>query len=199
MWQQDRIVEARKTVIEWECRRMYGRSCAEVTDGIELQADWMVSMQSAERWIASDRIWWKEIGRFNPLPIVDGTMMSCWGDPTDSASETSVETGGDCDDVSSLAHRDNAEGPGDLISLYLDGTLADCSTCLDGVDNNCDGLTDCEDPACAQCFVGQGFGCQGGKSPCAQGGCSASIDSGDRLYRSLLLISIAIVAFRRRQ
>ena len=38
---------------------MYGRSCAEVTDGIRLLLDWMVSMKSAERWIASDRIWWR--------------------------------------------------------------------------------------------------------------------------------------------
>ena len=57
----------------------------------------------------------------------------------DTSVETSVESGGDCDDTSGSSHRDNAEGPGDLIGLYLDGTLADCSTCLDGLDNNCDG------------------------------------------------------------
>ena len=127
--------------------------------------------------------------------------MSCWGDATDPTSEISNETGGDCNDESAAAHRDNAEGPGDLIGLYLNGKLADCDTCLDGIDNNCDGNIDCADPACAQCFVGQGVGCGGGaESPCSQGGCSApDYTNGERLYRSGLLLMVALFGLYRRR
>ena len=100
------------------------------------------------------------------------------------------------------AHRDNPEGPGDLVGLFLDGTMADCSTCLDGIDNNCDGNIDCADPACAQCFVGQGVGCGGGAdSPCMQSGCSTQYGKGnERLYQSFILITLAlgIALYRRR-
>jgi MYXO-CTERM domain-containing protein len=60
------------------------------------------------------------------------------------------------------------------MSLLDPEGVADCGTCLDGIDNNCDGQIDCADPACAPCFVGQGVGCGGGdQSPCAGAGCSA--------------------------
>ena len=141
--------------------------------------------------------------RYNPAAITSGTMMSCWGDPTDVTTSISVEVGGDCDDSTDKAHRDRPEGPGDLVGLYLHGDMADCETCLDGLDNNCDGSIDCADPACAPCFVGQGLGCGGGsESPCAQGGCSAPYQNGkERMYRSLILIMIAFVVsiFRRRE
>ena len=104
----------------------------------------------------------KKFGRYNPEAIDGGTLMSCWGDPTDPTAKFSEEVGGDCADDDSSAHRDMPEGPGDLVGLYLYGEMADCDTCLDGIDNNCDGAIDCADPACAPCFVGQGVGCGGG-------------------------------------
>jgi hypothetical protein len=51
--------------------------------------------------------------------------------------------------------------------------LAACDRCLDGIDINCDGTLDCQDPTCAACFVGQGAGCADADSPCAAGGCTA--------------------------
>ena len=84
---------------------------------------------------------------------------------------------------------------------FLDGKLASCETCLDGIDNNCDGTIDCADPACAQCFVGQGIGCGGGaESPCSQGGCSAPANLGsERLYRSGLVVLLALFGLYRRR
>jgi hypothetical protein len=194
MWQQDRILTSREIVVEWECLRMYGRSCDRISDEQRLASDWGTSMVDASRWLQDDQIWWKELSRFNPESITGGTMMSCWGDPTDPTTALSEQTGGDCNDEDSTAHRDNPEGPGDLVGLFLDGTMADCSTCLDGIDNNCDGNIDCADPACAQCFVGQGVGCGGGaESPCMQSGCSTPYGKGNqRLYRSLVLIMLAL-------
>ncbi|MEC7985968.1 MAG: MopE-related protein [Myxococcota bacterium] len=203
MWQQDRILASRQIVVEWECLRMYGRGCERISDDQTFDDDWQYSMRDASRWLQDDQIWWKEIGRFNAEPITGGTLMSCWGDPTDPTQSLSTKTGGDCNDDDALSHRDNAEGPGDLIGLYLTGTMADCSTCLDGIDNNCDGNIDCADPACAQCFVGQGVGCGGGaESPCMQSGCSTPSTIGNqRLYRSLVLIMLAlgVGVYRRRR
>ena len=153
---------------------MYGQACDEISDQTRLLDGWESSMVSTERWLDVDRAWFKEIGRYNPEAISGGTMMSCWGDPTDPTDNFNEEVGGDCADNDSDAHRDNPEGPGDLVGLYLYGDMADCDTCLDGIDNNCDGAIDCADPACAPCFVGQGVGCGGGEeSPCSQGGCAS--------------------------
>ncbi|MEC8380306.1 MAG: putative metal-binding motif-containing protein [Myxococcota bacterium] len=203
VWQRERIVSTRETVVEWECQRIYGRDCDEVADATPMKPNWMDTMVSAERWLLSDRVWWKELGRFNPEPIVFGTVMSCWGNPTDPTSSISSETGGDCNDEVKRAHRDLSEGPGDLVGQYQNGELTDCATCLDGIDNNCDGAIDCADPACARCFVGQGVGCGGGtESPCAQGGCSAPAPSGtQRMYNSiaLFILSLCAVSYRRRK
>jgi hypothetical protein len=201
MWQRDRIVEARRLTVEWECRRMYGKACNEISSQTRLSSDWMESMVSAERWLDTDRVWFKELGRYNPAPIDDGTMMSCWGDPSDETTKLNERVGGDCNDDNNEAHRDIPEGPGDLVGIYLYGETADCSTCLDGIDNNCDGAIDCADPACAPCFVGQGVGCGGGAdSPCSQGGCSSPDQGGqDRLYKSIALIMMALVVSRIRR
>ena len=202
MWQHDRIVEARNTVVEWECLRLYGTECSEVelTD-TELADDWDVEMSSARRHLEADSLWWKELGRFEPSSAHTETLLTCWGDPSDSAG-IDEETGGDCADGDATANRDNAEGPDDLIGLYL-GSPADCSTCLDGIDNNCDGNTDCADPACARCFIGQGIGCsRGDDAPCTQAGCSFAAPEGgaflDRLF-SAAFIALFAVLYRRRE
>ena len=203
MWQQERIVEARTITVEWECRRMYGQACDEISSQTRLLDGWESSMVSPERWLDVDRAWFKEVGRYNPEAIDGGTMMSCWGDPTDPTARFNEDVGGDCDDTDPNAHRDNPEGPGDLVGLYLYGDMADCDTCLDGIDNNCDGAIDCADPACAPCFVGQGVGCGGGEeSPCAQGGCASPDQTGkESMYRSLGLIMMAMIIsiIRRRE
>ncbi|MCI0569264.1 MAG: hypothetical protein L0Y66_00780 [Myxococcaceae bacterium] len=46
------------------------------------------------------------------------------------------------------------------------------ATCLDGADNDCDGLTDCEDPACA------GLACGLGGKTCVGGTCTCSGNGG---------------------
>ena len=96
-----------------------------------------------------------------------------------------------------------AEGPDDLVGLYW-GSPGDCDTCLDGIDNNCNGVMDCAEPACARCFVGQGSGCGGGTDvPCAQGGC-ASVTSAPTRRPSptgtlVVLLGLIAVGYRVRE
>jgi hypothetical protein len=209
VWQHERIVEVRNTVVEWECQRLYGKDCSDVdlSDSSLLEAWWDSNseapseMASARRHIEADTLWWKELGRFDVESAHTETLLTCWGDPTD-ASGIDSETGGDCEDANSGASRDAAEGPDDLIGIYL-GMPADCSTCLDGIDNNCDGNTDCADPACARCFIGQGMGCSRGEdAPCTQGGCSIAAPAGgaflDRIF-SAAFIALFAVLYRRRE
>ena len=149
--------------------------------------------------------WWIYANRFSPLTIDGGgTLVGCWGDPKANdafvdGAETINVVGGDCkSDVEdkerfepNTAHRGAAEGPGDLVARYL-GLAVDCTTCLDEVDNNCNTLIDADEPACAQCFVGQGYGC----------GCSAEGSRGRLGSTStpvLVLFALMLVARRRRE
>ena len=201
MWQRSRILESRDTVVEWECRRMYGRVCSEITDGLELLDDWQDSMISSERWISLTEHGGRKLDDSIRTPL-SMAPSSCWGDPTDPTSDISNETGGDCNDESADAHRDNAEGPGDLIGLFLDGKFASCETCLDGIDNNCDGSIDCADPAmCAMlCRTGHWMrwwswnllALRADAQPPASTG-------GERLYRSGLVVLLALFGLIRRK
>jgi hypothetical protein len=178
VWNRERIVSARRTVIEWECRRLFGVACADINDETPLLSTWAdAAPDPGDALVTSDQ-WWKEIGRYNPEAQVSTALMTCWGDPTDELVPTGTATGGDCADGHGTANRDAAEGPGDLVGLYWDDPL-DCARCVDGIDNNCDGNSDCEDPSCAECFVGQGGGCGAAESPCgAAPGCAAVRPSG---------------------
>jgi hypothetical protein len=67
-----------------------------------------------------------------------------------------------------LAHGDNLVGPEGIDSP---------GTCTDGIDNDCDGLTDSEDPACPSSCFPTGTPLPGGCSfdtvgLCCSGGCS---------------------------
>ncbi|HMV65371.1 MAG TPA: putative metal-binding motif-containing protein [Myxococcota bacterium] len=149
--------------------------------------------------------WWIYVNRFTPATIDGGgTLVGCWGDPTTNggdvdAAETIGEVGGDCkSDLEdkerfepNAANRGASEGPGDLMARYL-GQAIDCTTCLDGVDNNCNTLIDADEPACAQCFVGQGYGC----------GCSAEGTRGSLGRTStpaMVLVALMLVSLRRRR
>ena len=205
MWQHDRILEARQTVIEWDCLRLYGEYCEELDSSSSLLVDsWDEGMQSADRWLDAVDTWWRELDRFDVATAHTETYLTCWGDPRVETDSISQETGGDCDDSTETgadANRDNPEGPDDLLGLYL-GSPADCSTCLDGVDNNCDGNIDCADPACARCFIGQGVGCSRGDDPCAQAGCANGSPRGgahlDRVFAAALVALFAVL-YRRRE
>ena len=203
MWQRERIVEARTITVEWECRRMFGQACDEISEQTSLVEGWQDSIVSAERWLDVDRAWFKEVGRYNPEAIDGGTMMSCW--ETQRIQRPSL--------VKKLVGivRMIIQVPIEIclkvqvIWLVYISTekMADCDTCLDGIDNNCDGAMNCADPACAPCFVGQGVGCGGGaESPCAQGGCASPDQSGkERMYRSfgLIMMAMFITIIRRRE
>ena len=172
---------------------MYGMDCEEVDESTEMLPDWETSMASAADAL-SDAAWWMEIGRYNPEAISTGTLLECWGDPTDPTVGISDETGGDCDNSDADAHRDNPEGPDDLVGLFL-GQPADCDTCLDGVDNNCDGNIDCEDAACGRCFIGQGIGC-GEDSACTSAGCASQARR--TLPPALMMVFLVLVTRIRR-
>ena len=149
--------------------------------------------------------WWIYFQRFSPRTVDGGgTLVGCWGDPRLTSdfvngAETIETVGGDCKSEAASkkdrfdptkAHRGMSEGPSDLMATYA-GTPVDCSTCLDAVDNNCDGLIDQEDPACARCFVGQGYGC----------GCSAGPNVGTLRATSTAAMALAglLAALARRR
>ncbi len=196
-WTRQRILQSREAVVEYECLRIFGRTCALVGDDTPLLDSWTVMVDTSD---ALGRSQWNELLRFEARAYTAGTVAWCWGDPTSGPDEIGREVGGDCDDADTLTNRDRAEGPGDLLGqLDADGP-ADCTTCLDGLDNNCDGSIDCADPACAACFVGQGAGCSSA-SPCEGGGCAVA-SAPDQKGRSAALVVflwVAAVLARRRE
>jgi hypothetical protein len=185
---------------------LFGESCSELDVSSPLVSDWKSSRSdfTVDRYLDSVDTWWKELDRYEVEPALSETFLTCWGDPRDPTDSITDQTGGDCDDSSETgaqAHRDLPEGPDDLLGLYLDMAVS-CSTCLDGIDNNCDGNVDCADPACARCFIGQGVGCSRGETPCAQSGCSNGTPQGgaiiDRFFAAAVLALFAVL-YRRRE
>ena len=204
VWPGERILESRRRVIEWDCFVTFGTyGCGHLEpsfgraelDSFKTTIGAIYGASRARDFVTDDALyclekdpaWKKELRRFRSsesseeaevLSRYDDNLLSCWGDPTvdpDLGNSISPRVGGDCADGAEGAHRDGLEGPYDLRSGFID-KIASCETCLDGLDNNCDGLMDCEDPGCAPCFIGQGTGCAGAAegSPCASsGGCSA--------------------------
>ncbi|HRY96542.1 MAG TPA: S8 family serine peptidase, partial [Myxococcota bacterium] len=92
---------------------------------------------------------------------------TCQGDPLDADGDTYVPLaclGTDCDDT------DPAVNPG-----AFEGGLGD-PTCADGLDNDCDGNTDLEQPSCSVCSgngdCSDGNACNGDEI-CAAGSCEA--------------------------
>lgn len=206
VWSQERIVESRRRVVEWECFRLFGTyGCGDLSEPDETwtspyrDADGNPIAQPGGHFsnpavyssaVWSDPAWWKELGRFD-VAVTSECLGGCWTDDPlapyaalDDEGErfstsltnrrgVSDDVGGDCEG-GSAANRDEPEGPDDLLAVYLDEPVS-CDTCLDNIDNNCNGLTDCEDPGCAICFVGQGVGCgSSSESPCRDAaGCSS--------------------------
>jgi hypothetical protein len=206
VWPTTRIVEARAGVVEEECLRLFGKVCEDVeatTPRVALGAPPVVDAQLGVQATgdtdapgSGGTTWWLEFGRFAPHTSA-GAVMTCWGDPRAEAIRT--QTGGDCDDTTNDASRDLAEGPNDLVLAY-NGLNGDCGRCVDGIDNNCDGQTDCADPTCSVCFVGQGQGCAGTRDACgdaaAGGGCTTGSDGRNLAVLGLLPI-LGLVARRR--
>jgi uncharacterized protein (TIGR03382 family) len=191
VWDHDRIVDARAGVVALECLRVFGKTCDEVgsdepaiATGAPTDIDEILEVEGAP--------WYSEIARFSPETAA-GIVMGCWGDPR--IESISDETGGDCNDASRASHRDLPEGPYDIVSLW-EGEQGDCSRCLDGIDNNCDGLADCADPSCDVCYVGQGRGCAGFRDACAVDGSGCSTTPGSEGF--LPLLGVLALLVRRR-
>ena len=202
VWPATRILSARTATVAFECDRLYGVDCEDITAATPLVDGWDVLTDPSDA-LASDASWWKEVDRFSVDPLLIGTVGWCWGDPTDGVGGIGQRTGGDCADTAGKSHRDAAEGPGDLMGLLDPDGAADCSTCIDGIDNNCDGQIDCADPACAPCFVGQGVGCGGGdEAQCAGAGCTVvgvPLTRGAGRFGWVVLASLLGAAFGRRE
>ena len=206
VWSRGRVLAARALVVQWECFRLDGTyGCGDLAapegwatpfpDG-QIEGGNTSNADPGEA-LEQDGRWWKEIGRYDPEPMLSALLAGCWGDPDPGADALadviSSRTGGDCADGDVDANRGAAEGPDDLLGIYQ-GEPASCDTCTDGRDNNCNGLMDCAEPACARCFVGQGSGCGGGdQSPCAEGGC-ASAPRGLRDPGALALLGVALIS-----
>jgi MYXO-CTERM domain-containing protein len=221
VWSKDQIVAARKLTVEYECFRMFGTFGCDPDlgeEGIPGDASWQspfegVRTRSEGYFRLPDvpisvvdhyKEWWIYLNRFKPQTVDGGgTLVGCWGDPRANdgfvdAAETIQQVGGDCQSDGgekdkldpTTANRGMPEGPGDLVAAF-DGISVDCSTCLDEMDNNCDGLVDQEDPACARCFVGQGYGC----------GCSAgpNVSTLGRTSTTVMALAGLLAAFARRR
>jgi len=208
VWNQDRIVEARKLVIDYDCYRITGKwGCADnrPLDGVDSPyIDASASYAIAQAYVTyptvdardlrSDERWDIVMNRYFP-EVQTGTVMGCWGDPLDQADLDDVPaigmTGGDCDTLESAGievNRGMAEGPFDMLGVY-NGLPADCSTCNDGVDNNCDGVMDMDDPGCQPCYTGT--------LPPGCGGCSAGGTTGSA--PAVFLLALLGLGLRRRR
>ena len=196
VWSAERINEARQTIIQWECHRLYGKDCGDVTESTPLRAGYMAVPSDPGANLTTDVRWWKEMGRYTPIWAATGAYETCWGDPADSTTEVSDIVGGDCADGNDGSNRYVPEGPDDLVAIY-EGTVVDCATCMDGIDNNCDSLADCDDPSCAVCFVGSGGGCAASGSPCEPSACSASPESASA--SALAMLGLLVIAGGRRR
>lgn len=196
VWSAERINEARQTVIEWECLRLYGKDCDDVTEATPLRDAYSAVPSDPGAELTTDVRWWKEMGRYTPIWAANGAYETCWGDPADSTTEVSVTVGGDCADGNDESNRYAPEGPDDLVAIY-EGTVVDCAACMDGIDNNCDGEVDCDDPSCAVCFVGSGGGCAASGSPCEPSACSASPESASA--SALAMLGLLVLAGGRRR
>ena len=221
VWHRERIIQARQLVAWWECYRLYGTyGCADIkppSDALAFQ-DLIQDIEPGGRdWgedetfgdlVATGKQRWMELSRYSP-DVVDTVMAGCWEDdvatalarkrpPSDPIALNNV--GGDCADGDTSTNRDQSEGPEDLLGSFF-GHEQDCRTCLDGIDNNCNGLADCEDPACAECFVGQGLGCGVNDSPCSDSGCSTTGErtraAGNTTLMALLFAAALACRWRR--
>ena len=197
VWSRERILAARTLVLEWECERQFGKSCAEAAESPSLADGWDTMADATDALTSAAWWWWIEIDRFNPVAISEGTIGECWGSSDEYDSDTQA-TGGDCDDSAAGVNRGVSEGPYDVLAT-LSGEEVDCSQCTDGLDNNCDGLLDCDDPTCSVCFVGVGTGC-GGEGTCSTGGCATGADK--RAKEAALplwgLLALAAARIRRK-
>jgi hypothetical protein len=207
VWSRERVLQSRRLVQEWECYRSSGTyGCGDLeepegwVDGSAPTPGGTFS-HTVPAELLSEPTWWTEIGRFSPSAVSVGILYGCW-DAVEIDARAGQTVGGDCSDGRNTAHREEPEGPGDLVALYDVelAELASCDRCLDGIDNNCDGTLDCEDPTCAVCFVGQGSGCADADSPCAAGGCTSS-PSGALWPTGFGLggLTLAAVGLRRRR
>jgi len=214
VWHHDRIIDARELVAWWECYRVYGTyGCADLRE----PEDWWMMEETivpgGRTWdnqsefaevVATGKKGWHELSRYDPEAI-EAVMTGCWEEdiagalaqlrpPSDPVAYD--YTGGDCVNEIGDANRGESEGPDDLLGQFFN-EAPDCRTCIDGVDNNCNGLTDCEDPACAECFIGQGVGCAASGSPCSETGCSTSGDSNEVKTSGAILAFLWLAAMTR--
>jgi len=224
VWSRERILEARRRVLSWDCFRMFGDDgvgCAigdptafDPVDGLQVSVPTLSVDDVSE--LKGSATWWNEIGRFVDVNATSsiaevqpaGVLTGCWGEPTGALTEEggidgviSADVGGDCDDERASANRYVPEGPEDLLGIYR-GLPADCSTCEDGVDNNCNGFKDCAEPACAPCFDGHiSVGGCNDEDPCVRSGCATEGVRRDRAPAFvgvlLALLGVAISAARR--
>jgi MYXO-CTERM domain-containing protein len=190
VWSADQIVASRDLVVGWECFRMFGTpDCDDdrrvrwaVSDSIVWDSPFADRPPQRggfflgpdvpdEAW-RYDPTWWMHFERYAPTSVLPGqTLVGCWGDPRTGEPDNLAVVGGDCaqatgegEPAASQIHRDLPEGPTDLVAVFR-GDPAACDVCLDGVDNNCNGVADRDEPACAQCFVGSSCVCTTGSPP----------------------------------
>ena len=148
-----------------------------------------------------------ELQAFLPTQLpVEHSLHGCWSTGAENSeaapsADFRNDVGGDCAEDEESVHRDHVEGPSDVLSYVLlhsrgllppsvvaDQTeLLDCRFCMDGLDNDCDGLADSEDPSCDLCSRDGCTGCTAAISPIPRGAAAA-----------LLLVTLLMGALVRR-
>ncbi len=104
--------------------------------------------------------------------VCSGGSCLCPGSGTEALCGDGVDN--DCDGSTDCADTDCAGSSCGLHGLFCAGGDCAClgnggpvqtpeTTCSDGIDNDCDGLSDCDDPDCNSrtCNVGLGYVCNG--------------------------------------
>lgn len=163
LWPADRVRSARDTVALWHCILSgqclcveqdgsigpVTRTCPQVTLA-SVRDRTRVSYPRSNDLISVDSVTSLsvDLGPFIDPEFVGvaGWLSGCWA--------TYNLVGGGCPG----GNRDTVEGPRDIYGR-LTYAKAECDTCIDGLDNNCNGLADENDPGCYACFEGQGISC----------------------------------------
>jgi hypothetical protein len=161
LWSEDRIRSAREVVALWHCIRS-GQCLCQQEDGslgpvfndcasvVEAPVDGLervVYARTGDRAVSRSGTP-ADLGAFadSSFSGLSGWNGGCWSD--------GAAVGGACADGT----RDSVEGPRDIYGRLL-GQEGACGACSDGLDNNCNGLVDAEDPGCYPCLQSQGFAC----------------------------------------
>ncbi len=180
IWPAWRIAEARRLVATWHaCQSSADAPFGRLPSGESFRQDLCPYLLPAVEPVV-DELEFGLLQPLELAAFVSRTMPSdeflygCWqggSEIADSVPRGAIDdrVGGDCSDGRDGIHRDVADGPDDALAWLIieaerteggwlppslrrgTDSLLSCALCVDGRDNDCDGLVDAEDPGCDRC------------------------------------------------